>query len=85
MVTYVFQHAVELYKLLLSTGADSGVVNAGMYCLDTLRVERGLPCWGNELGTHTTPLEVGQDHTLHMDKVQLSSKVCDSLHLLTEH
>ena len=50
-------------------GGGSGVVNAGMYCLDSLRVERGLPRWGRELGTRITPLEVGQDHTLYMDKV----------------
>ena len=38
---------------------DAGAVPAGFTALETLRVERGIPRWGAEIGPETLPQETG--------------------------
>ena len=42
---------------------------AGAYAMDTLRLEKGVPLWGRDLNTETTPLEVGLEFAMDMNKV----------------
>jgi 4-methylaminobutanoate oxidase (formaldehyde-forming) len=45
-----------------------GLVDAGYYAIDALRIEAGRRAWGAELGPDETPLEAGLMFAVKMDK-----------------
>ena len=65
------QFAVGVYDQLMEAGREFGVKNAGMYAVDSLRIEKGYRHWGHELDTETTPLEARLSFAVKMDKVHL--------------
>ncbi len=46
---------------------EAGSVPAGLGARDTLRLEAGLPLWGNDIDESTTPFEAGIDFAVSMD------------------
>lgn len=50
---------VELWNALTEAGAEDGLVPVGLAARDTLRLEAGMPLYGNELTLETTPFDVG--------------------------
>jgi len=50
------------------TGRPRGVVDAGYYALDALRIEQGRRAWGAELGPDETPWEAGLAFSVRPDK-----------------
>jgi Glycine cleavage system T protein (aminomethyltransferase) len=50
---------VRVWDTLLEAGAARGLVPAGLGARDTLRLEAGMPLYGNELDRDTTPFEAG--------------------------
>jgi len=53
---------------LQQAGADLGLVDAGYYALDALRIEAGRRAWGAELGPDETPFEAGLLAGVKLDK-----------------
>ncbi|MFC5745088.1 glycine cleavage system aminomethyltransferase GcvT [Actinomadura rugatobispora] len=57
--------AVPLWKEL---AAVEGVTPAGLSARDTLRLEAGMPLYGNELTAETNPFEAGLGRVVKLDK-----------------
>ncbi len=49
----------DIWSTLLTTGADRGVLPAGLGARDTLRLEAAMPLYGHEMDEETNPLEAG--------------------------
>ncbi|MBQ0828047.1 glycine cleavage system aminomethyltransferase GcvT [Streptomyces tagetis] len=62
------EHAVELWRALLAAGADAGLVPCGLSCRDTLRLEAGMPLYGNELSAELTPFDAGFGRVVKFEK-----------------
>ncbi|MBE1877888.1 glycine cleavage system aminomethyltransferase GcvT [Myceligenerans pegani] len=60
--------AVGLWRALLAAGESFGLVPAGLSARDSLRLEAGMPLYGHELDTTTTPFEAGMGRVVRLDK-----------------
>ncbi|QCX79267.1 Aminomethyltransferase [Streptomyces sp. YIM 121038] len=62
------QHAEKLWRALTDAGTPVGLVPCGLSCRDTLRLEAGMPLYGNELTTSLTPFDAGLGRVVKFDK-----------------
>jgi len=60
--------AEGIWTTLTAAGAEHGLVPAGLAARDTLRLEAGMPLYGNELGTDMTPYDAGLGRVVKLDK-----------------
>ncbi|HTS15633.1 MAG TPA: glycine cleavage system aminomethyltransferase GcvT [Candidatus Sulfotelmatobacter sp.] len=60
--------APGLWDALLEAGRDAGVVPVGLGARDTLRLEAGMPLYGNELDRTVNPFEAGLARVVRLDK-----------------
>ena len=60
--------ARHVYLALHEAGEELGLVDAGYYALDALRIEAGRRAWGAELGPDETPFEAGLSYAVKLDK-----------------
>ncbi len=62
------ERAPALWRAFLAAGADFGLVPAGLSARDSLRLEAGMPLYGNELDRTTTPHDAGLGRVVKLDK-----------------
>jgi len=60
--------AGELWDILVGAGAPAGMLPVGLGARDTLRLEAGMPLYGNELDRATTPFEAGLGRVVKLAK-----------------
>jgi glycine cleavage system T protein (aminomethyltransferase) len=58
----------EIWRTLEQAGRDDGLVPCGLGARDTLRLEAGMPLYGNELDRQTNPYEAGLGRVVKLDK-----------------
>jgi aminomethyltransferase len=62
------RHAQRLWKALLTAGDSLGIRPCGLGSRDTLRLEAGMPLYGNELGLDVNPYEANLGRVVKLDK-----------------
>ena len=60
--------AAALWRALLEEGRPHGLVPVGLGARDTLRLEAGMPLYGNDIDDTTTPYEAGLGWIVKLDK-----------------
>jgi aminomethyltransferase len=61
-------HAGEVWDALMTAGEPEGIAPIGLGARDTLRLEAGMPLYGNELDDETNPFEAGLGRVVKLDK-----------------
>ncbi|UBU15227.1 glycine cleavage system aminomethyltransferase GcvT [Nonomuraea gerenzanensis] len=62
------QDAVPLWHAITAAGEPYGLKPAGLSSRDTLRLEAGMPLYGNELSAELTPFDAGLGRVVKFDK-----------------
>lgn len=60
--------AREVWAAALEAGAESGLVPVGLAARDSLRLEAGMPLYGNELSRDMSPFDAGLGRVVAFDK-----------------
>jgi len=60
--------AAELWDALFVAGQPHGLLPIGLGARDTLRLEAGMPLYGNELDRETNPFDAGLGRVVKLDK-----------------
>jgi aminomethyltransferase len=68
------KHSLTVWNALMESGRGSGLKPAGLGCRDTLRLEAGMPLYGNDIDDQHTPLEAGLDWTVKFKKSDFNGR-----------
>jgi aminomethyltransferase len=63
-----WEAALPVWDQLMQAGQAAGIVACGLGARDTLRLEAGMPLYGNELDRQTNPFEAGLGRVVKLDK-----------------
>ncbi|HJQ46522.1 MAG TPA: glycine cleavage system aminomethyltransferase GcvT [Amycolatopsis sp.] len=66
--------AGEVWRVLTVAGEPHGLLPAGLACRDTLRLEAGMPLYGNELSASLTPFNAGLGRVVKFGKPDFVGK-----------
>ncbi len=62
------QKAIDLWEKILTKGKAAGIVPVGLAARDTLRLEAGMPLYGNDIDEETTPFQARLSFVVHLKK-----------------
>lgn len=62
------EDASQVWTAALDAGSGAGLVPTGLACRDSLRLEAGMPLYGQELDRTTTPYDAGLGRVVRLDK-----------------
>ena len=68
------ERAVGVWRRLLETGREDGLLPAGLGCRDSLRLEMGYALYGSDLDEQTSPLEAGLGWVVKLDKGEFAGR-----------
>lgn len=68
------EDAARLWKLLLETGSEEGLIPCGLGARDTLRLEAAMPLYGHEMNDSISPLETGLSAYVKLKKEDFIGK-----------
>ena len=60
--------AAGLYDAIFDAGAGLGLLDAGYYALEAMRIEKGFRAWGRELTPDVNPFQAGLGFAVKLDK-----------------
>ncbi|MBT7146295.1 MAG: FAD-dependent oxidoreductase, partial [Rhodospirillales bacterium] len=60
--------ALTVHDALVDASGDLGLTHAGMFALDSCRLEKGYRHWGHDMGPEDTPFDVGLGFAIAFDK-----------------
>jgi aminomethyltransferase len=63
-----WERGPDAWRALAEAGQGSGVIPCGLGARDTLRLEAGMPLYGNELDRETNPFEAGLGRVVKLHK-----------------
>ena len=63
-----WDRAPEIWNALAEAGKAADVIACGLGARDTLRLEAGMPLYGNELDRQTNPFEAGLGRVVKLEK-----------------
>src|SRR5207302_7553050 len=63
-----------VWDAILATGADQGVLPAGLAARDVCRLEAGLRLYGNDMDEHTNPYQAGLGWTVKLAKGEFNGR-----------
>ncbi|HEY8391511.1 MAG TPA: glycine cleavage system aminomethyltransferase GcvT [Capillibacterium sp.] len=66
--------AETLWQTLTRTGAEAGLLPAGLGARDLLRQEAGLPLFGHELSAQISPVQAGLERFIDWEKPDFSGR-----------
>lgn len=61
------EYALHVYDRLITVGFDYGIRDVGSYTQRSMRIEKFIPFWAEELTRDTTPFEAGCNHVVKLD------------------
>ncbi|NLP48850.1 MAG: glycine cleavage system aminomethyltransferase GcvT [Clostridiales bacterium] len=68
------ENAVKLWQALMKAGEDYGLIACGLGARDTLRLEAGMPLYGQEMAEDITPFEAGLGFFVKLQKPEFIGK-----------
>ena len=63
-----WERGPEIWEALAALGKAADVIACGLGARDTLRLEAGMPLYGNELDRQTNPFDAGLGRVVKLDK-----------------
>ncbi|MGE5225949.1 MAG: FAD-dependent oxidoreductase [Planctomycetaceae bacterium] len=57
----------DLYDAVWAAGEEFGIVDFGLYAMNSMRMEKAYPGWGSDLTNETTPVEAGGMRFVKLD------------------
>lgn len=67
-VIVAWDDAAPVWEALMQAGAEHGLIPCGLGARDTLRLEAGMPLYGQELSAEISPFEAGLGRVVKFDK-----------------
>ena len=58
-----------MYHQVVENGKKYEIRNVGLYALNSLRIEKGIPGWGSELSHSVRPQNAGLNSLVDLSKV----------------